>query len=167
MRLAFLLCLLAAPAVAEAPFDAFAEAVAPCYDAATMRTEIEACQGIAASACFEGAPDGQTTYGMMQCLISEGGAWDAILNREYGRARDWARQRDAEDAGGPTESAREQTLRDAQRAWIAFRDANCAMEYAAWGAGSMRMIAGADCVNRMTFERVLDLRDYGAPLGSE
>jgi len=56
-------------------------------------------------------------------------------------------------------------LRDAQRAWIAYRDANCAMEYGLWGAGSMRQIAGADCQMRMTAERMLELRSYRQQLG--
>ena len=52
---------------------------------------------------------------------------------------------------------RVEALRDAQRAWIAFRDAECAMEYAAWGTGSIRSIAGADCMMSLTAERTVRL----------
>ncbi|WP_068297033.1 lysozyme inhibitor LprI family protein [Pararhodobacter sp. CCB-MM2] len=161
MRRLLLLCCLSTPAMAEAPYDAFAESIVPCYEAATSDAEVEACYGTAAQACMQGAPDGETTYGMMECLLSEASAWDTLLNREYQRARAFARGLDDDEADSSMASAREETLRDAQRAWIAFRDANCAMEYALWGAGSMRMIAGADCTNRMTHQRVMDLRHYG------
>ena len=33
-----------------------------------------------------------------------------------------------------------ETLLEAQRAWIAFRDAECALDYAEWGSGSMRSL---------------------------
>lgn len=161
MRVFVLLSLIASPALAEAPYDAFAEGIVPCYEAATTEALAEACYGTAAQACMDGAPDGQTTYGMMQCLISESDAWDVLLNREYQFALDVARTGDSAESEGATTPAREQTLRAAQRAWIAFRDANCAMEYARWGEGTMRMIAGADCRNRMTHERVMELRRYG------
>ena len=47
---------------------------------------------------------------------------------------------------------------EAQRAWIAFRDTACALDYAEWGSGSMRNIAWADCRMQMTAERTIELR---------
>lgn len=119
------------------------------------------CIGIAASVCMETKADGQTTFGMMSCVLAERDGWDVLLNEEYASARAFARRMDEGDAElFPEYAVRADQVRDAQRAWIAFRDANCAMEYGLWGAGSMRQIAGADCQLRMTAERTIALRQY-------
>ena len=165
-RFLALLALIATPALAEEPYDSFSTGIADCV-AATEGVEAgRACIGTGAAACFDGAPDGQTTTGMMYCGLAERDAWDRLLNEEYGLARDAARGADeAERADFPEFAHRVEQLRDAQRAWIAYRDANCAMEYGLWGAGSMRQIAGADCQMRMTAERMLELRSYRQQLG--
>src|SRR5690606_5118972 len=94
--------------------------------------------------------------------------WDRLLNDQYAVARDSARRMDEADRDDFPEFAhRADQLRYAQRAWIAFRDANCAMEYGVWGAGSMRQIAGADCQLRMTAERTLELRLYAEQAGGQ
>jgi Uncharacterized protein conserved in bacteria len=161
-----LLALIAQPALAEAPYDGFAEGIPGCFAAADGIDEGRACIGTASSACFEGAPDGGTTVGMMFCLLAERDAWDRLLNAQYAEARATAqRMDDADRADFPEFAHRADQVRDAQRAWIAFRDANCAMEYGVWGAGSMRQIAGADCQLRMTAERTLDLQLYTQSVG--
>lgn len=165
-RFLALFALIASPALAEEPYDSFSTGIADCVAAAEGREAGRACIGTGASACFDGAPDGQTTTGMMFCALAERDAWDRLLNEEYALARDAARAADeAEREHFPDFAHRAEQLRDAQRAWIAFRDANCAMEYGLWGAGSMRQIAGADCQMTMTAERTLDLRSYRQQLG--
>ncbi len=169
MKRLFVAALLAAaPALAEAPYDGFMAGIAPCYAAAAGREAAEACIGSGSGACMAGAPDGQTTVGMMFCLLAERDAWDRLLNAEYARARTAAAGADdAERPHFPEFARRAEQLLTAQRAWIAFRDAQCAMEYGVWGAGSMRQIAGADCQLRLTAGRTLDLRDYRQSLGDE
>ncbi|WP_334194832.1 lysozyme inhibitor LprI family protein [Pararhodobacter sp.] len=165
-RLLALLALLATPALAEQPYDDFSAGIADCVAAADGAEAGRACIGTGAGACFDGAPDGQTTTGMMFCALAERDAWDRLLNEEYGLVRDAARAADdAEREDFPEFARRVEQLRNAQRAWIAYRDANCAMEYGLWGAGSMRQIAGADCQMRMTAERMLELRSYRQQLG--
>jgi uncharacterized protein YecT (DUF1311 family) len=69
---------------------------------------------------------------------------------------------DADDAElFPEFANRADSLRDAQRAWIPLRDAQCALEYAMWGSGSMRQIAGAACLLDLTAKRVIYLRFLG------
>ena len=58
----------------------------------------------------------------------------------------------------PEFAVRAEKLLEAQRAWIVYRDAECALDYAEWGAGSMRNIAHADCRLQMTAERTIELR---------
>lgn len=51
-------------------------------------------------------------------------------------------------------------VENAQRAWLAFREAECLMAYAGWGGGSMRNIASSACDLRMTAERAVALRSW-------
>ena len=55
-----------------------------------------------------------STQGMVECLGAAYEAWDSALNEVYGRLR------------GSLSAEEAAALRDAQRAWIAFRDAESA-----------------------------------------
>ncbi len=101
----------------------------------------------------------QTTVGMMDCHLMESRIWDARLNAEYQQVMASFEAEDAVDASYGTSGRRAETLRDAQRAWIAFRDAECSNRYALWGSGSMRLIEGAICRSELTALRILDLID--------
>ena len=78
-------------------------------------------------------------------VIAEERANDAEYNREYVAT------------GAPPVNA-EQALREAQRAWIAFRDAQCTYEgYENFG-GSLQPLTEATCRTRMTRERIAQLQ---------
>lgn len=109
------------------------------------------CLGRAAGACQDAGND--TTLGIGMCIQSETAAWDAILNREYQSVRAAFQGRAAQGVPLPD------LLRDAQRAWIAYRDAECGLAYARWADGSIRTIVGANCMMVMTAQRALELRD--------
>jgi uncharacterized protein YecT (DUF1311 family) len=49
-------------------------------------------------------------------------------------------------------------LRKAQRAWIAYRDAQCDAEYAKWGGGSGGPGGHLQCLATITEERIVRLR---------
>ncbi len=152
-RLAFAILMLAAPVSAERHIAELYQGILGC--------ETRDCVGEAAQLCMDIAKDGHTTFGMMDCFLKERDVWDELLNEAYADARAWAKILDADDAESfPEYAIRDTQVRDAQRAWIAFRDTNCSMEYGLWGPGSMRQIAGADCLMRMTAERTFDLRAY-------
>ncbi|WP_172971411.1 lysozyme inhibitor LprI family protein [Palleronia sp. THAF1] len=124
------------------------------------------CVGDAASACMEAEPDGQTTFGMTACMMIEAGFWDDRLNAMWPDVQAAVRADDAAEAG-IAEGAfaqRAEALLTAQRAWIAFRDAECALDYALWGAGSMRSIAAASCKLDMTAARVQRLQTLLEPM---
>ena len=130
-----------------------------CYKDAEGPAGRSACKGIVSGACME-QPDGQTTLGMSMCAQVETDAWDEILNDEYRQTMAWAKAMDAEDQHHFPEFANRETgLRDAQRAWLKFREAECGLDYAVWGAGSMRHIAGSACYADMTADRTIRLRD--------
>jgi len=118
------------------------------------------CVGVAADACMQKEQDGQTTVGMSRCLMSEAQVWDGLLNAEYQNAlAHFAALDTADRLDFPEVAVRVDRLRAAQRAWLAFYDAECALDYAIWGSGTMRQIAGADCALEMKAARSLDLAE--------
>lgn len=137
----------------------YADIVTQCY---THGDSADECIGQAAQVCMNTDPEqNQTTFGMMSCFLGERDAWDVLLNVEYQNARGFAQSMDEQDKEFfPAYAVRDDQVLAAQRAWVAFRDANCSMAYGLWGAGSMRQIAGAQCVMRMTAEQTIALRDY-------
>lgn len=150
----------ACPATAEEPDLATYMAGLPaCLDAAPDTPGAEACIGRFAETCMNDEDGGFSTLGMSMCTQAETEAWDALLNREYQRAMADAKLLDAEDMHYfPGFAVRAEKLRDAQRAWITFRDAECELEYATGGSGSIRHIFGTSCFLQMTAERTIDLR---------
>ncbi|TBN43883.1 DUF1311 domain-containing protein [Paracoccus subflavus] len=150
MRAALMILLvIAAPALAQddKPLSVDASIVEACVADTPAGDLAPGCIGAAAKQCQQ-APGGDTTIGISRCVMGEHAAWDAALNREYQAAR-------AHYAEDQTAADR---LRDAQRAWIAWRDAECAFQYARYGGGSMRTIAAANCQMSMTAMRALELR---------
>ncbi len=119
-----------------------------------------ACIGQMSQTCMDSQDGGHTTLGMSSCLGAEADVWDRFLNAEYKATMAWSKAADEGEAVYfPEYAKRVESLRAAQRAWIAFRDAECSLAYAQWGSGSMRNIAGADCRMQMTAKRALELRD--------
>ena len=94
--------------------------------------------------------DGQTTYGMMDCYQEAEEAWDTELNRLY-KALLGVMNKEDQDR-----------FRTAQRAWIAFRDA----EYAFSGQmyyglqGTMYHVVAASREMEMVRTRVLEFQEY-------
>ncbi len=105
--------------------------------------------GVAFSAeydrCLAGAASNAATH---LCIDAERARWDARLNAAY-----QAILRAAEfDAGGKAE------LREAQRAWVAFRDKGCDAEGDLFAAGgSAAPLIAADCALAQTARRAADL----------
>jgi uncharacterized protein YecT (DUF1311 family) len=106
----------------------------------------------------------QVQMEMNACAAIDFERADAELNAEYRRSIAWARDADREGrAPGDDRPGDEATLREAQRAWLAFRDAQCRLEgYEARG-GSMEPMLYEGCRARLTRERTRQLRPE--PLG--
>jgi len=156
---------MAVPAVAQTDLIShYRPATDACVQVAEGSQGLEACHPLLSTACMEQEPGGQTTQGMAMCIQAEWRLWDEYLNAEYAETMDLMRSLDASDRETlPEYAVRADQLRAAQRAWIAFRDADCAMRHAFWGSGSMRAITGTSCMSERTFQRVQDLihfREY-------
>jgi uncharacterized protein YecT (DUF1311 family) len=144
---------IAAPAAAQdLVFDM--SATDQCLAAISDLAEARPCVGMSANACMEATEGGSSTVGMGFCLAAEREAWDSRLNEVYGARMAEHRASDAEYTPPLSEA---DTLRDAQRAWIPFRDANCLYEISHWGGGTGAGPAGTACIMRMTAGRALEL----------
>jgi uncharacterized protein YecT (DUF1311 family) len=98
-----------------------------------------------------------------QCAYADWEAEDAKLNAAYKQAmgllKTWDADLPAAEKGG------EAALRDAQRAWIAFRDAACAAEGYAMKGGSAEPLLVYGCMRRLTIARTGDLNDLVTAYG--
>ncbi|MEM6825540.1 MAG: lysozyme inhibitor LprI family protein [Pseudomonadota bacterium] len=154
---ALLAVVLAGSAFAAEPDAAQVNALRACISGA--EEPFETCLDSLAAACRAAQEGGETTLGLTFCNATETAAWDILLNEEYRATRAWAEARDADERAYFPEFANlADALLEAQRAWIAHRDAECGLAYAMWGSGSMRHIAGTGCVLEMTARRTLELR---------
>ena len=98
--------------------------------------------------CAEPAPeekcnDANSTAEIVQCLATQTAIWDRRLNTAYQKLM----------SSLPTR--RRDRLRNAQRLWIQFRDANCA--YFASGEGTIARVEGGQCMLRLTAARAQEL----------
>lgn len=117
-----------------------------CLDGGEPATAYGRCVDLIAGPCL-GAPGAETTPAMAECYTREAKAWDAALNRQWPVAMHNAK------AAAPAADA---ALLRAQRAWIAFRDADCAAERASYGDGSLGVVAFAACQRDHTAHRVVE-----------
>lgn len=92
--------------------------------------------------CMEAA--GGVTSAMLECIDKETQVQDARLNHAYRLAQQ------------ALDAALQSPLREAQRQWIKYRDANCGL-YGRLTGGSIDRLNGASCVLEMTRERAEDL----------
>ena len=89
--------------------------------------------------------DKPTTMEMVNCMDVEVKKADAELNRIYQAALKKQRPENVVK------------LRKAQRAWIVFRDAQCAAEGAVYEGGTIQPIVEAHCRVKLTQERTKNL----------
>ena len=90
---------------------------------------------------------------------------DAELNRVYRDSIAGERQADRElDPSYDQRPSNESILREAQRAWVAFRDAQCTYESNGEArGGSMEPMVHSQCLARMTRERIAQLTGPADP----
>jgi uncharacterized protein YecT (DUF1311 family) len=94
------------------------------------------------SACMD--KSGGTTIGMKECIAAEDKKQDVRLNKAYLAALK------------VLAPARKKQLRDAQRAWVKFRDADCSFLYDPDG-GTLAGITSADCFMQKAAQRAVEL----------
>lgn len=135
--------------------------VRTCYESTLSHIENPKCVGDASNVCQQQPLRGDT-LGITKCTLAEAAIWDDFLNEEYQKL---IRYFDENDLPGPSASSEEliTSLREAQRAWIAFRDADCWLRYKINQAGTIRSVVSSYCHLDMTARRALVLRDLLKP----
>lgn len=97
----------------------------------------------------------QSQQDMNYCAHQDWKAADARLNVAYKKARAAMRRSD-QNAPASLVGA-EVALRDAQRAWIAFRDKACEAEGWLFRGGTMEPLIVSSCMTKLTEQRTADL----------
>lgn len=144
MALAVASCAPVTPQLAEAQVP---PAIATCVAAAEGREALQRCKGIVFAAC-RGEPDNaDSTVGLVLCGSREAYEWDALLNTALARVAEMHPDR------------REQ-LRDAQLAWLGWREAECTFHRADVDGGSGVQVARVACDLDLTADRVIALTLY-------
>jgi uncharacterized protein YecT (DUF1311 family) len=100
-----------------------------------------------------------TQMDMNFCAAQSYGYADEDLNLAYQLARAQAKQMDEYLQEGEVPAAT--MLRDAQRAWITFRDLACEVESTLVRGGSMQPLIYYSCLERETRNRTESLRYFG------
>ena len=130
------------------------------------RISILACAWLSLSTAAVAAEcEDQTQTGLNRCADAAYQKADAALNGVY---KEITRRLKGD-------AATMQLLVSAQKAWLSFRDAECAFANAANTGGSIYPMVYAQCLERLTKARTSDLRAYlkcgegdlGCPVPSE
>ncbi|MBY0352128.1 lysozyme inhibitor LprI family protein [Tabrizicola sp.] len=122
------------------------------------------CLGTVASAQDADCADAATQLDLNRCAAAAWEAADARLNDAYRVAialvKDWD-SRLADDERGAADR-----LREAQRAWITFRDKGCEAEGYAMKGGSAEPMVVLGCMRAVTLDRARQLEDMVAAYGN-
>lgn len=121
-------------------------------DATAEGRERESCIGVVFNPCLED-PSTSSNAAMVGCLSREHAIWDDILNLAY------------QDLRASLASSAADALREAQRAWIPWRDAKCGVWYEVHQGGTIAGLFAQDCVTETTARRAIELLEIGDETG--
>jgi uncharacterized protein YecT (DUF1311 family) len=125
------------------------KALAECLERTAGEGDLKrmsACIGLIGDKCAD-AP-GATTISIVECHSREQSIWDEWLNAWYEEAQ--GRLKD--NAGASA------ALKEAQRAWIAYRDAKCGFWSKLYEGGTFASVAAGDCMRVTTGMRAIEMR---------
>ena len=107
----------------------------------------------------------QTQFEMNQCAAREFAAADAKLNEQWAETSARMKALDADiDREFDKQPGHFETLLEAQRAWLTFRDAHCRAESFLGRGGSVQPMLDAFCRANLTQLRTQQLRELTASL---
>lgn len=143
--------------VPEGVGDAFdAAKLDSCVAAAADPQDKYACVGSAAEACTL-VPGHDNTIGMTDCFGAELDHWKAQLNATYDKLFAIHQQSDKALEGVVGATPQAPVMEAAQKAWLAYRDAECAYQESFWAGGSGGGPAAVACEMTLTGHRAIDL----------
>ncbi|WP_375380157.1 lysozyme inhibitor LprI family protein [uncultured Sphingomonas sp.] len=107
--------------------------------------------------------DPQTQLDINQCASLETARADAAMNKQWVITK--AKVAEMDKGGGVNPSGKRGSyaaaLLASQRAWLAYRDAECQIESFAMRGGSGEWMLHADCMIKLTLARTEELSDLG------
>lgn len=116
-----------------------------------MRLVLAMIFALSAGAAHAACP-GQNQLQINDCAAARYATADAQLNAAWPPAKGFM---DSIGAG--------ELLLDAQRKWLAFRDATCSAEIAPYAGGSIQPLIWYDCLARVTLTRTYELQELTRP----
>lgn len=112
------------------------------------------CISVVGQVCLE-SEQGTDEASVVACMRREASAWIAILKDQWPKMVTYAKEADALSGATGAES-RAQTLRKAQDAWLAWRDAECANAFARGQSEDEGPLFAATCLLDKTARRVVE-----------
>ena len=103
------------------------------------------CIGKLANPCLN-RPENVSTVAQYECIRKETVLWDDMLNAEYKRLR-----------GLLGSEKKRIALRDVQRLWIKYRDADCGLARVFYDGGTISTPIAANCVLHKTARRAIEI----------
>jgi len=100
-----------------------------------------------------------TQMAMNVCASREYGQADEILNREWELTADHMRRMDDRSPAPEGEPEHFETLLQAQRAWITYRDMHCRSARLEYRGGTIAPLIGANCLTELTEKRTIELQN--------
>ena len=100
---------------------------------------------------------------MNECQIRVAEREDAQMNVAWRKVREVMRKADAEDASGRSQYM--SALLSAQRAWLAFRNAECEIQSYEWKDGTMQPFTRSQCMAELARARSKQLTDLAVSIG--
>ncbi|EIK97665.1 hypothetical protein PMM47T1_04114 [Pseudomonas sp. M47T1] len=125
-----------------------------------LTTLFIATGALAAAHAKPDCANASTTVQMTQCAALDADAAEAKLNSAY---QALVKQLTQPDTATDKYSVMRQKLQVAQRAWITFRDADCATVYQVNASGSLRGLAALGCKRAHAEQRTKELQAYLGP----
>ncbi len=108
--------------------------------------------------------DAVTTPDLVACAQGDEARADAALNAAWkialGKAKDWEAGIDASGRAANGNATYSQALLTSQRAWLAYRDAQCRLEVYANAGGHELPIYRLGCLAELTRARTKQLQDF-------
>jgi uncharacterized protein YecT (DUF1311 family) len=112
----------------------------------------------AASAVAPGCNSPRSQAEMNRCSAIEYTSTDTAMTRQWRTTYAYMKGRDAADRSRGGGFGYAAALLDSQRAWIQFRDRECAIEGGQYAGGSIQPMTQARCKTRLTRERTTQLK---------
>ena len=130
----------------------------------TILLGVQAAQPSTNSVSAKSCEDAETTYELRICASARVKEAERLLDQQWQATAMRFKDLDAAVAQDEKDAPKAfATGLAAQRAWLAYRDAQCRAEYNEYWGGTMAPLAQLNCIDRITRARIAELRQMSEP----